>query len=296
MIYKIRHDNAMEKYFKDDKTGDMKFSFPLEFKTISAHKIILASRSGAFHKIFYGDDEFKGKHEIKIVDAMAAEFEAFLRYFYCLNMEISKQNIAKIMYLADKYSIVTLLVLCEDFLKKTSTFENILPAYRLAILFRRNELKQFLEEKIRKQPKEFFTSAQFNESLKYELESFLQLDRLNCDGKDVFDALMLWSENACVQKRKNASNMKIRRAQMGNCLELIPFRSMERKQINEIVKNHSGLFKSNELVELIGIMAEDDLTETSIFKRKLALAADQSTVHDECPLPPKRMTRLFSLL
>lgn len=160
IIYKIRYGNTMEKYFKDGKIGDISFLFPSDsFRTVSAHKIILASHSVVFYTMFYGDGEFDQEGEIKIVDATAAEFETFLRYIYCSISTISRDNVTKLMYLAEKYAVDGLLRICDDFLKRTSSFEDFLTAYRLANTFRRHELKQFFEEKFRTQPKEFSRQA-----------------------------------------------------------------------------------------------------------------------------------------
>lgn len=278
MIYKIRNDKQMEKYFLDKKSSDICFTFPLENSyKISAHKIILAMRSEVFHTMFYSDGEFDQEREIKIVDATAADFRAFLRYFYCSSLKISNDNVAVMMYLADKYAVNHLSIVCNAYLVNYSSFDDTLTAYRLAITFRQSGVKQFFEGKIRKQTKEFFASVQLSQCSSDELKTFLQLDRLNCDAKDVFNALMLWSKNVCDQKDLDSSDMKNRRAELGDCFELIPFRSMERKHISEIAKTYCDLFESYELVELIGIMAEEAPVTTSKFKRKLTPFVGRTT-------------------
>lgn len=271
ITYKIRRTNPeMEKFFLDSKSGDISFSFPMNSIKVTAHKITLASHSDVFRRMFFGNGGSEREREIKVVDATAADFKTFLRYFYCSTMEISNDNVAAMMSLADKYAVSNVFVLCDDFLKKTSTFHDILTAHRLANTFRRHDLKQFFEEKIQKQTKGFFASAQFKKCSNDELKTFLQLDHLNCDGKEVFYALMSWSKEICIQKGLFTLNMKHRRAQMGDCFYLIPFRSMDRKQISEIVKVYRGLFESDELIEIIGIMAENELTATDKFKHKLS--------------------------
>lgn len=278
-----RNNKAMEKYFTDSgdnrNSGNISFWFPAEKgERILAHKITLASQSDVFHRMFYGDGEFKRERKIKIFDASVAEFVAFLRYFYCTEMKVTNGNVAAMMYLAEKYDVDDVLRFCEDFLKKTS-FDDTVTAYRLANTFRRYELTKFLEERIRKQANEFFASAQIGECSSDELKAFLQLDGLNCDGKAVFDGLMLWSQTVCVQKGLDASDKKTLRAQLGDCFKFVPFRSMKPKQISKIVQNHYDLFKSNEMIDIVRIMAGEAPVTLTKFIRKTCQLSGQKRRH-----------------
>lgn len=235
-----RDHRSMESYYLDEISADVQFVFGAgaNLKRIPAHKTTLASRSVVFHAMFYNEGEFSREHQIEVVDATAEGFAAFLRYFYFDLIEISIKNVAEIMHLADKYKISELLNFCDRLLIESSSLEDIFTALELANVFNRGALKQSCEEQIRKKPSEFFTSDKFRHCSLEQLKKFLRIGNFECNGKDIFNMLMHWSENICVAKNLDASKMENRRKQLGDCLYLIPFRLMQPKQISECVENY----------------------------------------------------------
>ncbi|OXA48048.1 RCC1 and BTB domain-containing protein 2 [Folsomia candida] len=107
---------------------DTDVSFFLDGKTITAHKLILKSRSDYFAKMFSNEwKETMAGSVIEIKDTKHATFEAFLFYLYHDRVNFSEdeyESIFELMKLADSYGATNVARDCEKILIRGIDTEN----------------------------------------------------------------------------------------------------------------------------------------------------------------------------
>lgn len=127
-------------YLKDEK-ADVHFIFHSDDDQpirIPAHKLILTEASDVFLAMFNGS--WKESSEVKIVDATADAFEAFLQFLYLDTVTLTTDNVVEVMYLGKKYNVAECLEICSKFLKNTLDEQNICWGYELAITYDQENL------------------------------------------------------------------------------------------------------------------------------------------------------------
>lgn len=220
---------------------------------IPAHKFILATFSEAFETMFYGS--LPESREIQIPDASPLGFRTFLRYFYFDEYMLNIDVIGEVIYLAKKYLVNEYLNVCCEFLKRKTTAKNILIGYELAIHFDLFELKKVLEWKIFFENNSVFGSTYICNITRDLLKHILQISWLKCSAKEMFDACMAWTSEACRQKNLDANVMQHCREQLGDCFKDIEFGAMNRKEITQCVHIFGDLFSAKEIQQLFGIVS-----------------------------------------
>ncbi|XP_031639412.1 BTB/POZ domain-containing protein 6-like, partial [Contarinia nasturtii] len=94
-----------EQLYLNKDTADFHFickSADGKDERIPVHKLLLGSVSDVFRAMF--SDSWKEKIDVVIPDANATEFKEFLQFFYLGRAKLTMDNIAKVMYLGDKYN------------------------------------------------------------------------------------------------------------------------------------------------------------------------------------------------
>ncbi|XP_035711995.1 RCC1 and BTB domain-containing protein 1-like [Folsomia candida] len=107
--------------------NDVDVTFSVEEKTITAHKLILKSRSDYFAKMFSNEWKETEGSVIKIENTEYVTFEAFLFYLYHDKVNFSEdeyENIFDLMKLADSYCATNVARDCEKILIRGINTEN----------------------------------------------------------------------------------------------------------------------------------------------------------------------------
>ncbi|XP_054081352.1 BTB/POZ domain-containing protein 3 isoform X2 [Zeugodacus cucurbitae] len=131
--------------------GDSQFEEPRRFR---CHKMILASASEVFERMFYS--EFNGDGPVRITEVDPKSFERFLRYVYIYEIEterfLSLKELGELFYLADKYMMQDLTdELVEHLRRKHNwTIGDVWPMYDLACLHENLPLLLLCYEEITK--------------------------------------------------------------------------------------------------------------------------------------------------
>lgn len=251
-----------------EETADVHFVFLTngERKKLPAHKYMLGIGSPVFQSMFYGS--LKEQGDVVITDATIEAFEEFLQFFYLADVKLTIENAAEVMNLVNKYGAVECFSICEQFLLQNLTMESVCGALELAITFDRIELRQALMKEIMETTDGLFASDSFKNCTPGILKRILECESLNCTEKAVFDACVVWSENACIKENLNPSEMLNIREQLGECLHLIQFAVMDREDISRCVVKYNELFTREELLEIITILSADNTTTLQYFVRK----------------------------
>lgn len=240
-----------ETLFADEEFVDFDFVFVSDENQqirVSVHKMVFANVSTVFRAMFCG--ALREKNEVEIVDSSADAFVEFKRFIYASQMDLSVENIADVMGLANKYQTAECFAICERYLEQHLPDNDAFLGFELAVLFNRAELKGKFEQKIGQQLETVIKSDRFVNCARETLKSLLEIKFLLCDAKRLFDACMKWAVKAC-ENSKMATTMDNQRNQLGDCLFLIPFHVMEPKEISKCVSQYVGLFAQEELIELV---------------------------------------------
>lgn len=267
--YKCSHSRRTTlKLYLDEETSDVHFGFIVEqqLERVPAHKSILAKGSEVFQSMFYG--KLREEGDVDIVDAPIDAFKAFLWFFYSDDVTVTEDNLASVMYLADKYDVAECIEICEEFINESLTIENVLSFYELAINFNRDELKSKLEQRINEEASILFTSDGFYQCSREILNNLLLID-LNFSAIGLFDACMQWAAKKCERNHLDPSIIGNCKKELAECFYLIPFALMSATQLSECVLKYRELFDRDELAELLAISASNKLIELKIFKAGL---------------------------
>lgn len=266
-IFSSEHSSqTSKKLFMDEKTADVYFVFNSNTDKrirVAAHKNILAKGSSVFESMFYGGITEEG--DVEIVDASVDGFKEFLQFFYVNKVELTMENIAEVLNLANKYNVNECLNVCDKMLEENATLQNLCNGLQLATTFERNELKKSFLQKVSQQPKDVLASMGFYNCSHDVLKLLLTSVDWKCDTKEVFDACMVWAKQTCEKDKMDAS-MENRRKQLGECLHLIQFDLMSQQQIAQCILNYRGLFDKEELEDIIALTMSDTAIEIKTFK------------------------------
>ncbi|XP_031637148.1 uncharacterized protein LOC116349724 [Contarinia nasturtii] len=243
---------AGEQLYLKEKMSDFHFickSAEGQDEEIPVHTFLLASVSDVLDTMVNNWDNINAV----ITDATSAEFKEFLQFFYLGRAKITMNNVAKVMYLGDKYNVPECLNVCTKFLRRTLTEENVCWGLALAILYRQEDLKRYCKLMVSTNIKTVFASNGFLECEKEVLEHILKMDSLSCTEVEVFNACIVWLKSASGESELTRETVQ---NHLGDLFFQIRYRSMPFADFAEIVSSYGGLFsldEHQEIVQLIGI-------------------------------------------
>lgn len=242
----------------DEKTVDVFFVFEIgnRLTRIASHKMILASKSVVFLKMF--SNELKHIDDIHVTDATAEHFKKFLQMFYDDKNSIehiSIKNIAEILYLALKYDAVHCKNACEKFLSATLNGKNALFIMELALLCDNEEIIQKCAFEIAADAYGILAEEEFYKCSPNVLECFLE----NIDEDDFYSssyssvpaeicvACMEWARQRCNEQNIDASKPENLRNQLNDFFADIPFHYMKRDEFHDFLAEYADIFKVDEI-------------------------------------------------
>lgn len=245
----------LRKLYLSESTADVHFVFAKEstgvVRRVPAHKCILAIASVVFHRMFYG--ELKEDGEVQIVDVSADGFSEFLQFFYLEEVQLSGDNLAEVITLADKYDVPGCMHLCEQFLDITLTLDSVCWCYELATLFHLQYLVDTCEERLCKESKSIFESESFVHCTRQILARILGLERLSCDEIDILHACMRWATEAC-KRSQLAVTVANQREQLAECFHLIRFPAMSSEDFSKCLADYDELFSAAEMLDILSYL------------------------------------------
>ncbi len=101
-------------------------------KKFKAHKVILASQSDVFRRMFETDMKEKNECLVRIQDISPEVMEDLLFYFYTGSPKNSATLARELLVAANKYNVSRLQIMCENELMMNLTSENVTPTLILA--------------------------------------------------------------------------------------------------------------------------------------------------------------------
>lgn len=237
---------AIRVLYLHEETADVHFVFRRDGQRIPAHKNILFAMSQVFAVMLNGC--WKEKDEIHIVDASSAAFGEFLQFFYLDEVELSMENIAEVINLAQKYNVVECLNACVRFLEYNMTSDNVCFAYQLAILFESDELKTLCNMNVQINPIDVFKSASFLSCDRKVLSNILKMDAILCTEVDLFNACMEWVK---VASKESTLTREIVQNYLSNSFYDIQFGAMTMNEFSSIISTYKDFFSAAEYKDVI---------------------------------------------
>lgn len=271
-------DGTMEKMFLDrNETGDIKFN--IDGEIIPAHRCVLAALSLEHEEKFYGLEPHK---VFNLTNVSAAAFKEFLQFYYLQKVVLTTENVETVLNLAKQSLVENFVTECVSFLVEKLSMENICMAYRLAITYDIENLKELCESIISSNANDLFRTDGFINCDIRVLISILKLDLLDCPEAEIFKSCIAWAQNSCRKKNIDVDDMTNLRAELGDAFYEIRFGTMNHAEYAEIHKSYNGLFSTDEFTEILYMVGKIDNFKSMKFnqaprenKHKMSIAAVQ---------------------
>lgn len=127
----INSDN----WYLQPKVADVRFTFSTQDgkeECVPAHKMLLATVSDVFDRMFYG--EMRQLGDIAVVDASSSAFKEFLQFFYKRQVKLTEEYVVQVMNLGHQYNVVRCEEAAVQFMKKILTQENMCDGLEISTL------------------------------------------------------------------------------------------------------------------------------------------------------------------
>jgi BTB/POZ domain len=185
------HQN-LERFFNAQSFSDVRFVFPSEptKPVIYGHKMLLANVSSVFDKMFSGN--FANEDAIVIDDIKHDIFLEIVRYIYTGQYQLTKTNMAEMLYTVQKYMIDGVKDEVEDFLLANITDDNLLEIVNACHIFESREIINKCCYIICDDPLRFFTKQEFLNLSSGALKMIVSQRQMNCTNQQLRGFVTEW--------------------------------------------------------------------------------------------------------
>ena len=256
--------------FNNELLSDVKFVVPTwndgsDFKsTIPAHKFVLAISSPVFFAMFYGQIA-ETTDSIEILDCDRASLLELFHYLYSDKVNLRGGNVMKVLYLAKKYMVPSLVEKCNDFLRDNLKASNVLCILPYAQKFEDTDLEDRCWKVISTRTKETVTCREFESLDRFLVESIVKKDGLNIKEVELFQAVDRWTTEECKRQRVTPDDDYTKRQILGDeIVKAIRFPLMSNEEFASIVID-CNILTLKEVGELVKYYADVPLPSLISF-------------------------------
>lgn len=235
-------------YSNREKTGDIKFKIGSE--CISAHKCVLASLSPKYEAQFYGEFDDTNSEFIEVKGVSASAFKEFLQFFYCDEINLTRENIEEVLFLTKESLVDEFFKICINFLSGTYSIENVCQTFHLSTLYECEDLLKRCKLSIVSNSDQVFASNAFITCDREILTTILQMGSLASKETDIFKACITWAKNKCNESGKDPTNNENLRNELGDLIYQIRFGAMRIEEFMPLYKTFKDLFTEDEREEI----------------------------------------------
>ena len=215
-------------------------------EVFSAHKFVLSIGSPVFEAMFYGELA-ETRESIELPDC---DFESLLelfRYMYSDEVNLSGSNVMRVLYLAKKYMVPSLVEKCTEYLQNNLDPTNVFKILPMAEKYEEKNLVDRCWKVIDEQTEAAVKSDGFATIESSLLEAVIVRDTLTIKEVDLFQAVDLWATKQC-EKQGAAVNGELKRRILGEeIIKAIRFPVMKQEEFAAVVLDKDILTK-DELV------------------------------------------------
>lgn len=290
---------TIESLYDNKHLSDIVFSICEE--SVSAHRFILAVRSGVFQEMFYGGTADKTA-TIQINDIRMNTFKTMLLYIYTDKLMILRSNATELLYAAHKYNIENLEMACINYIERNITISNALatvnklykmPASYVTI----TKLKVFFCTNFQKMNLHCFNVIDNSFVLRCLIEKLTKIRPASAQHlaylhSDLFQMVINWGKMKCQTDGKSIDADNIRTV-VDDVIELIKFNQMNVEMVQKCIAICPGFFTAIQIGDMIencvqsselsnercffGFNTESDEDDNSFVVRESELETSTST-------------------
>jgi hypothetical protein len=171
-----------ESLMNSQKLSDVTFIFAPEDngpeQTIFGHKAILASNSVVFARMFLGD--FDETQEVRIEDIKYGVFMDLIKYLYTGALELTRTNMAELLYAAQKYLLNAVKTEAEKFILANTDSSNLLKILNASQCFENPEISKLCLNIFCDNPVYFLTDKDLSDLSVESFKMIVNRQRMNC--------------------------------------------------------------------------------------------------------------------
>ena len=240
----------------------------------AAHKFLLAIGSPVFYAMFYGELAESTK-KIVLPDCDAESFLEFLRFLYCDEVNLTGSSVMQVSYLAKKYMVPELEVVCMNFLTENLSPENVFDILPHAKKFEDKELVVRCWEVVDTSAQDAMKSETFPSITKDLLLEIIKRDGLALHEIELFEAIDRWAVAECQRKDLEPTKDNKREATGEEIVNNIRFPLMTQAQFAEKVPQ-SGVLTKDEIIELFMWFSSVSVSGLKFIKRPRKLVSPRA--------------------
>uniref|UniRef100_A0AC34FE87 BTB domain-containing protein n=1 Tax=Panagrolaimus sp. ES5 TaxID=591445 RepID=A0AC34FE87_9BILA len=242
------------KVFKaqDPETSYFDVCFEIDGKLLYADRFRLSLISPTFQSML--SDRWTSKNEpIKIKDYSFEDFKEFLTFIYSGECNLTIENIATMVDIAEFYQINIFKNACDKFLSKIKfTLKNMFQLLELANKYSMTNLKESLNIFISKNCGDLINLKEFQSLKKSTMKDIVEASRDSLRSEELFGAVFKWAENRAMKRGKCNDNLnEAIKEEFSEILPFINFRTMNVEFIINFVVLKSFLFTGPELRDIL---------------------------------------------
>lgn len=244
--------------YLDEETADVTFIFQSQdglIEKVPAHKCHLTAVSENFKEMF---EKSCQKKEIRIAGTSATSFKEFLKFFYFGSIQLTWKNIFDIMILSKRYEIPQCMEVCEKVLRRGLNDETVCAAYRLAVLFKRDELKKTCEQLIGLHAKAVLKLSGFLHCKRTVLEHILKIDAMACSESELFEGCMNW---VFANSKEKGLSKELVQMKFGDLCNEIRFGAMSFEEFFTVATKY-GQYMQDDFTDIIRMMGSREYQPT----------------------------------
>ena len=242
--------------FNNELLSDVKFIVPASNinesesrKMIPAHKFVLAIGSPVFCAMFYGKMA-ESTDSITLPDCEYDSLLEFFRYLYSDEMNLTGSNVMRVLYLAKKYMVPSLVDKCSEHLRDNLEAANVFSILPHAKKFEDKDLEDRCWAVIEKHTDEAVSSEEFITLEKSLVESLVQREVLNIKEIELFKVVDRWATKEMDRQGITSDSEAKRRIIGEEILKAIRFPLMSEKELLSVVPD-TNILTMKEVVELM---------------------------------------------
>lgn len=205
-----------------------------QFKTILAHKFVLAIKSPVFGAMFYGKAAEKND-AITISECDYLSLLELFRFIYCDQVNLNADNVLQVLYLANKYMLPSLVEKCTDFLIERVDASNVFEILSVAYIYKEKNLADKCWEVIDGHGDDALENEAFAKIEKSLLEELVERESLDVSEVKLFKAVDFWARRNCEEQKIKVNGTSKRKILGERIIKAIRFPVMEQKEFADVV-------------------------------------------------------------
>jgi hypothetical protein len=184
-------ENLKDSLVNAKKFSDVIFTFPTTSdQSIFGHKAILSSNCIVFAKMFSG--AFAVEKKIQIVDIKHEVFLELIKYIYTGALDLTKTNMAELLYAGQKYLLKDLKIKAEKFVLDNTNYVNLLEIMNASNSFENPAIATKCCELFCDNPLHFLNNEQFLNLSAKALKMVMDQQKMNCTELQLKEFALKW--------------------------------------------------------------------------------------------------------